>query len=75
MEENKKKRRLLPRLLGRTFGKLSGAKNLTIVELARAWYIRMKWLLLGVVLGYILYRFDLFVEIEKWFLNILNDAI
>lgn len=79
MEENVKKRRLLSRIFGRTFGRtfrrMTGAKDLTIVELVRAFYIRGKWLILGIAVGYILYRFDKFIIIEKWFLNILKDAI
>lgn len=72
----RKKRRLIFRIFGSIFGKtyrnVSVAKELTLFQLLRAWYIRVKWLLFGVVVGYILYRVDIFINIEEWFKSLYH---
>ena len=50
------------------------AKDLTVVQLVYGLWIRIKWFVLGVIGGYLLYYFELFVEFDKW-LKLVIDGL
>lgn len=53
-------------LVKRSGRKTLKAKDLTIIELMYGLWIRIKWLVLGVISGYLLYYFEMFVKLEEW---------
>lgn len=59
-------------LIKRAGRKAITAKDLTIMQLVIGLYVRVKWLILGVIGGYLLYYFELFPEFEDWIQSILN---
>lgn len=59
-------------LIKRSGRKTFRAKDLTVVELVYGLWIRIKWFVLGVIGGYLLYYFELFVEFDKWIESIIN---
>ena len=59
-------------LIKRSGRKAFRSKDLTMVQLIYGLWIRIKWFVLGVIGGYLLYYFELFVEFDEWIESVIN---
>lgn len=59
-------------LIKRTGRRTIRAKDLTITQLIVGLFVRIKWFILGVIGGYLLYYFELFPEFQYWIQSVLD---
>ena len=59
-------------LIKRSGRRTMRVKDMTIIQLIYGLWIRVKWFILGVIGGYLLYYFELFPKYQEWIQSVLD---